>query len=304
MSEEAVSSALVQEVDHEEHPVYFVSRTLHAAETRYQMIEKVALALVLTARRMRPYFQNHEITVRTNYPIYKILSKPGLAGRMIGWSVELSKFDIRYEPRGAIKSQCLADFATELPKNSETSAKWVLYVDGSSSKTACGAGVVLEGPEDLLVEQALQFSFKATNNQAEYETILAGLNLANDLGAREVTCKSDSQLVVSQIKGEFEVKEPLLQRYYHTVSNAIAKFDKVVVEHIPRQENERADALSRLASSKKQNHHRSVVQMRLPQPSVGDAECMGSRCDYHNQPNLQSFFLCKYRLRRRIWKWG
>jgi len=155
VSEEAVSSALVQEVDHEEHPVYFVSRTLHAAETRYQMIEKVALALVLTARRMRPYFQNHEITVRTNYPIYKILSKPGLAGRMIGWSVELSKFDIRYEPRGAIKSQCLADFAAELPKNSETSAKWVLYVDGSSSKTACGAGVVLEGLGDLLIEQAL-----------------------------------------------------------------------------------------------------------------------------------------------------
>jgi len=111
MSEEVISAALVQEVDHEEHPVYFVSRTLHAAETRYQMIEKVALALVLTARRMRPYFQNHEIRVRTNYPIYKIFSKPDLAGRMIGWSVELSEFDIKYEPRGAIKSQCLADFA-------------------------------------------------------------------------------------------------------------------------------------------------------------------------------------------------
>ena len=193
---------------------------------------------------------------------------------MIGWSVELSKFDISYEPRGAIKSQCLADFATELPKNSGTSPKWVLYVEDSSNKTACGARVVLEGPEDLLIEQALQFSFKATNNQAEYEAILAGLNLANDLGAREVTCKSDSQLVVGQIKGEFEVKEPLLQRYYHTVSNVIAKFDKVVVEHIPRQENERDDALSRLASSKKQSHHRSVVQMRLPQPSVGDTECM------------------------------
>jgi len=86
VSEEAVSAALVQEVDHEEYPVYFVSRTLHAAETKYQMILKVPLALVLPTRRMRLYFQNHEITVRTNYPIYKILSKPNLAGRMIGWS--------------------------------------------------------------------------------------------------------------------------------------------------------------------------------------------------------------------------
>ena len=110
VSEEAVSAALVQETEGEEPQVYFVSRTLHATETRYQMIEKVALALVLTARRMRPYFQNHSITIRTDNPIFKILSKPKLAGRMISWSFELSEFDIRYEPSGAIKSQCLADF--------------------------------------------------------------------------------------------------------------------------------------------------------------------------------------------------
>jgi len=147
-------------------------------------------------------------------------------------------------------------------------------VDGSSNKTACGAGVVLEGPGDLLIEQALHFAFKATNNQAEYEAILAGLNLAHDLGAREVIYKSDSQLVVGQIKGDFEVKKPLLQRYYHTVSNSIAKFDKVTIMHIARQENERADRFSRLVSSKRQSHHRSVVQMRLQQPSVGDTECL------------------------------
>jgi len=234
VSEEAVNSTLVQEINNEEHPVHFVSRTLHAAETRYQMIEKVALALVLTARRIRPYFQNHAITVRTNYPIYKILSKPDLAGRMIGWLVELLEFKIRYEPKGATKSQCLADFSAELTPQPDTPIGWVLFMDNSSNKTSCGVGVVLEGPGDLLVEQALQFAFKATNNQAEYEAILVGLNLAHDLGAREVVCKSDSQLVVGQIKGEFEVKKPLLQRYYHTVNNSIAKFDKVIIKHIPQ----------------------------------------------------------------------
>ena len=60
------------------------------------MIEKVTFAIVLIARRMRPYFQNHTITVRTNYPIFKILSKPDLVGRMIGWYAELSEFDIWY----------------------------------------------------------------------------------------------------------------------------------------------------------------------------------------------------------------
>jgi len=92
---------------------------------------------------------------------------------------------------------------------------WTLYVDSSSNKTACGAVVVLEGSGDLLLEQALQFGFKATNNQAEYEALLVGLNLAYDMGAREVVCKSDSQVMVTQVKEEFEVKEHLLQRYYH-----------------------------------------------------------------------------------------
>jgi len=82
------------------------------------MIEKVALALVLTASRMRPYFQNHSITVRTDYPIFKILSKPDLGGRMIGWSVELSEFDIRYQPMGVSSLNawmtCRAHTATHL----------------------------------------------------------------------------------------------------------------------------------------------------------------------------------------------
>jgi len=143
------------------------------------MIEKVALTLVLTTRQMCPYFHNHFITVRTDFPIFKILSKPNLAGRMIGWSVELSEFDIQYQQRGAIKSQCLADFSTELTSLPDLSVGWMLYVDGFSNKRTCGTGVVLEGQGDLLLEQALQFGFKTTNNQAEYEASLAGLNLSN-----------------------------------------------------------------------------------------------------------------------------
>ena len=75
------------------------------------------------------------------------------------------------------------------------------------------------------------------------------------------------------MKKEFEVKEPLLQKYYHRVSNLIARFKKVTMEHIPRQGNTRV-ALSRLATTKKKSHHRSVVQIYLKQPSVGEAECL------------------------------
>jgi len=61
------------------------------------------------------YFQNHRIIVKTEYPIMKkILAKPNLAGRIIGWVVELSEFQIQYQPRGTIKSQALADFTAKL----------------------------------------------------------------------------------------------------------------------------------------------------------------------------------------------
>nr|KYP34257.1 hypothetical protein KK1_044815 [Cajanus cajan] len=78
------------------------------------MIEKLTLALVTAAQHLRPYFQSHQVVVKTNYPIKQILQKPELAGRMITWSVELSEFGIQYESRGPLKAQCLADFVAEL----------------------------------------------------------------------------------------------------------------------------------------------------------------------------------------------
>ena len=147
-------------------------------------------------------------------------------------------------------------------------------MDGSSNKTTCGAGVVLEGLGDLLLEQALQFGFKATINRAEYEALLAGLNLAYDMGAREVVCKSDSQVMVDQVKGEFKVKEPLLQRYYHAARNSIARFNKGPLEHIPRETNKRVNVLSRLLVTKKKSHQRSVIQIWLRHPCVLETECL------------------------------
>jgi len=100
---QTISAALVQDVGGTQHPVYFVSRTLQDPKTRYQMVEKLALSLVHAARRLRPYFQNHNILVKTDYLIQKILQKPDLVGRMSSWAVELFEFNIRYEPHGPSK---------------------------------------------------------------------------------------------------------------------------------------------------------------------------------------------------------
>lgn len=129
------------------------------------------------------------------------------------------------EPRGSIKGQHLADFATELPPTKEDI--WNLYVDGASGKSTSGAGIVLEGPNGFLLEHSLLLKFKTSNNQAEYEALIVSLELAKDMGAKKVVCRTDSQLVVGQMNGEFQVKEDHLSRYFHKASALIAEFEKV-----------------------------------------------------------------------------
>jgi len=110
-----ISTVLVYEEGKKQKLVYFTSRTLQPAEERYQVIEKLVLALVFSARRLRHYFRSHSMTVKTDYPIKQILQKPELAGRVTAWAVELSEFGLRFEARGPMKAQFLAEFLTELP---------------------------------------------------------------------------------------------------------------------------------------------------------------------------------------------
>ena len=74
----------------------------------------------------------------------------------------------------------------------EVGSQWVQTMDGSSNQQGSGTGVVLEGPNGLLIEQTLKFVFKASNNQAEYEALIAGMLLAKEMGTRSLLAKSDS----------------------------------------------------------------------------------------------------------------
>ena len=224
-STNAVSSALVQERDNTQQPIYFTSRILQDPETRYQMVEKVALAIITAARRLQPYFQSHTIIIRTDHPIQKILQKPDLAGRLSSWAIELSEFTIRYEPHGPIRAQCLADFANDLQEHAPHDTWWTMHVDGSSNPLGAGAGIVLAGPGNVLIEQSLHFTFKTSNNQAEYEAIIVGLNLARDVGTRKLLCKTDSKLTVGHLNGDYQIKDPTLAQYYHMVVSLTEHFD-------------------------------------------------------------------------------
>jgi len=110
----AISSVILQDQDKVQKSVYFVSKVLQGQKNQYQAIEKVVLTVVFTARQLHHYFQSFTVIAMTDMQIRKILQKLDIAGRMVRWVVELSKFDIQYEPRGSIKGQVYVDFMVKL----------------------------------------------------------------------------------------------------------------------------------------------------------------------------------------------
>jgi len=202
-------------------------------------LEKAALAVVFSARRLRHYFHSFTVVVMTDLPIQKVLQKPDVTGRMVRWAVELSEFDIVYESRGSIKGQIYADFVAELSlgraqQEVELDSQWLLSVDGSSNQQGSGTGIFLEGPNGLLIEQALRFAFKASNNQAEYEALIAGMLLAKEMGVRSLLAKSDLLLVTGHVTGEYQAKDPQMVAYLRYVQVLKGTFAAFELVHVPR----------------------------------------------------------------------
>ena len=92
--------------------MFFVSKSLDDAKTRYNHHEQAALALWVATKKLHPYFQAHPIVVLTNFPLRNTIHKPDLSGRMARWAVELSEYGIQYKPKLAKNGQVLADFLT------------------------------------------------------------------------------------------------------------------------------------------------------------------------------------------------
>ncbi|KAK3009678.1 hypothetical protein RJ639_013667 [Escallonia herrerae] len=235
VNEVAVSAVLVREEDGVQKPIYYVSKVLQDVETRYPKIDMIALALIISARCLRPNFQSHTIVVLTDQPLRKVLLSPEASGRFVNWLVKLGKFNIQYKPRTAIKAQALADFIVEctLLKDppqlviSEVPNPWNLYVNSSSAIGSSGARIILINLEGFIVEYTLRFGFQASNNEAEYEALLAGIRLAHAL-----------------------------------------KFKNFTIRRIPRDQNTQIDTLSRLASAKVTDVRRSVYPEFLKDRSI------------------------------------
>ncbi|GKV11357.1 hypothetical protein SLEP1_g22621 [Rubroshorea leprosula] len=161
-----------------------------------------------------------------------ILQKPERFGRLIKWAVELGEFKITFQ----------------------------------ESSKGLGAGAFLIGPDGYQSAHSLKFNFDATNNMAEYEALLLGLQLALELKVMAIQVYSDSQLVVNQVNSVCEVVDLVMIKYIALVAELKCKFHKFCLSKIPRSENEQADLISKFDFDSSLSS-RSVFVEVLDEPS-------------------------------------
>ena len=125
----------------------------------------------------------------------------------------------------------------------------VAYIDGGArgNPGPAGYGVRIEDEHGALVEELNGFLGTATNNIAEYNGLLAALRYARDNGHRAVRIKSDSELLVKQMRGEYRVKNPGLQSLYQEACTLARQLDRITYDHVRREQNKDADRLANLA---------------------------------------------------------
>jgi ribonuclease HI len=171
------------------------------------------------------------------------------------WAIELLAHTIQYKPRTTIKSQIIADFFADWGEHqylppAPDSTHWRMNFDGSKMLDGLGAGVVLTSPKGDKLQYMLQMHFRVSNNVAEYEALVHGLKLAKEIGIRWILCFGDSDLVVHQVSGEWDAKDANTASYRFYVQQLCGFFEGCEFHHIPRANNNEADRLSKIGSTK------------------------------------------------------
>lgn len=190
-------------------------------------------------------------------------------------------------PRTSVKGQVLADLVAEFAEcpeevnvnqghmdeksvgliSTQGGSFWRVYVDGAANQWGAELGLVLISPEEVIIEKSLRLGFSATNNESEYETLIMGMSIVRKIGGKVVKLFSDSRLVVGQVRGELEARDPRMQGYLNRVRRLQTKFESFDLLHIPRGENTNADSLATLATSSVRNFPRVIIVEDLCTPT-------------------------------------
>ncbi|GKE05213.1 reverse transcriptase domain-containing protein [Tanacetum coccineum] len=213
-----------------------------------------------------------------------VLSRPEVTGRLQKWSIELGEYAIHYRPRVSVKGWILADFIVEGPEEEspdtlmeveeELPEPWILFTDGSSYTDGSRVGLILTNPEGMKFTYALRFRFDATNNEAEYEALIAGLRIAEQMGVKNLQANVDSRLVANQVNGMYVAKEADMIRYLEKVRTLTSSFKAFSIRQIPRSKNKKADALSKIASTSFTHLSKQVLVEELKEKSISEVEIL------------------------------
>ncbi|XP_058202628.1 uncharacterized protein LOC131317065 [Rhododendron vialii] len=223
-AEDSVGSLLAQDNEQGmEQAVYYLSRLLTPCEKRYSPIEKLCLALYFSAIKLRHYMLPVSVYIMSKTDLIKyLLTRPILRGRIGKWSLALMEFSFCYVPQKAVKGQALADFLVDHP---------CLEVNNE-------IGLGLDAIE-------------CTNNQAEYEAVVIGLEILRELGAGTIEVIGVSSLVINHLAGTFKCYSEELAPYYMAAMQLVQDFDDVTVRHVPRRMNEEANSLAQASTGLK-----------------------------------------------------
>ncbi|KAA0058370.1 uncharacterized protein E5676_scaffold1359G00130 [Cucumis melo var. makuwa] len=238
--EMSLGALLAQEKEKgKERALYYLSRTLVGAVVNYYPIEKICLALFFAIDKLRHYIQAFTVhLVAKADPIKYVLSRSIISGRLAKWAVILQQYDIVYISQKAIKGQALADFLADHPIPSDWNAKeWA------------GAGIVLISLKKHMFPYSFALAELCSNNVAEYQALIIGLQMALEIRVSFIEIYCDSKLIINQISLQYDVKHEDLKPYFTYARQLMERFDSVMLEHVPRTENKRADALANFATA-------------------------------------------------------
>src|SRR3954467_12246479 len=177
-------------------PVYYLSEVLTVSKQNYPHYQKMTYGVYMVAKKLKHYFQENDIKVVCTAPISEIIGNKDASGRIAKWAIELAPYTPAYERCDAVKTQALADFFVDwaeaqyeppLPNLNY----WKMHFDGSKCLDGLGAGVVITSPKKDKLEYMLQIHFAASNNVAEYESLVHGLKMAKEIGIRRNQCFGD-----------------------------------------------------------------------------------------------------------------
>ncbi|KAK4394189.1 hypothetical protein Sango_1889700 [Sesamum angolense] len=193
------------------------------------------------------------------------MAKPILSDKLPRWYLQPQQFEITYVPQKAIKGQVLADFLADHPMPVEwelsdnlpdedvlvieVTLPWKMHFDGALNKEGVGAGVVFVTSEGEVLPYSFTLTQNCSNNVAKYQALIFGLEIVVDAKQLPLEVYGDSQLVVNQLLGLYEVKKPDLLPYHNYAKRLMGWLGDVELEHLPRKDNKQVDALVKVAST-------------------------------------------------------